>query len=425
MSGSKVSEPARPRVLSRLQASRWLCGWRGALAYAVYTVGVAYWCWAYYAFYWTTYEFFNESIEFCAFWYCDFTLFYLEQAKSLLHSATPIAGYYYSPTFALALRPLTSMSQEDAIRAWTWVQSGSLTLYVASGALLLRGLGWLSLLAFVPLTLTCHPILHNWKWGQANTLFVALALTALALRRAPAPARALPLALAISTRYYPAMYALAFVQRKNWRVLAWMAALCVVLLLVVPSLVLGLSHTLQFYKAGALQSHAAATSWVLWWGGSQYLPGVVARTLRSFALDSSLVPLWLLVTLSYALALANALAALRKLRANASSAQLWTLSFMAGCTPLLLPTSWIHYFAYLPFVQAFVLSRIVRMRGTVAARAALFLLLWVPAVVMTSIFFFNRFEHYDQYSSPGYVFFANALMLVLLHLLARKPMTDD
>ena len=78
-------------------------GWLGWALYLSAALGITLKCFNYYKWYWGTYAHFTRSIEFCELKYCDFLLYYFEQAKVILHSHAPIPKYFYSPTFALFL----------------------------------------------------------------------------------------------------------------------------------------------------------------------------------------------------------------------------------------------------------------------------------------------------------------------------------
>jgi len=403
-------------------------------AYYAGALLLAHVVWDVYAWHWGTYFNFNRAIEYCEQSYCDFTMFYLEQAKIILTSKGQHGGFYYSPTFAIVLVPFTGLSAEDAVVAWTWVQALSLLLYVVAGVSLMRKLPVWTHAVFLLLTLTSYPILHNWKWGQANTLFVALSLSSLALAgRTHAAFTATPLALAASTRYFPAVYVLAFVQRKYWRVLTWFVAFSLVLLIVVPAVAMGPSAAWAFYRATAAASAEAAGTWVLSWISTQFMPSVLVRVLSSETFDAASLRPYFTVA-SYALALLNVAAAVLYRRTDHpdrtddgltstrgdgdGEAMAWKFCFLAGCTPLLLPTSWSHYMVFLPFAQAFLLWRIVAADLPRVVRGLLVACVWLPGVVIASVFFMLRFPGPNDYSQAGYVLWSTLLMLALAHGLA-------
>jgi hypothetical protein len=377
---------------------------------------------AYYVHVWGTYYNFNLAIEFCEFRYCDFTLYYYEQAKVILDSHAPIAKYFYSPTFALLIWPFSLMAPASATTAWGYLQGVSLALYVASGIALLRKQPAWSHAVLFALTLTAYPILNNWKWGQANTLFVALSMLSLVLQeRASAPLSALPLAIAASSRYFPILYAAGYFGARRWKLWLWLAGWALALLVGLPFVTMGPSATLAFYRAHFEASHLATSTWVISDPTSHYLPTVLARVLPSLNLGTPSMRATLKLC-CYALVGCNFWMVLRGARFRPETRLPWTFCFIAGCTPLLVPTAWMHYFAYLPVTQAFLLARLVALPLPLWVRVELGLLAWLPSVVFTSVLFFNAFDVYWSYSHGAYLLFANMLMLALAHGLARADL---
>jgi hypothetical protein len=372
---------------------------------------------AYYAHIWGTYYNFNLAIEFCELRYCDFVLYYYEQAKVILESHAPIVKYFYSPSFALLIWPFSKLSKSDATDAWGYLQAASLALYVGSALALLKKQAWWSHAVMFLLTITCYPILHNWKWGQANTLFVGLAMLSLVIQhRAPAPLTALPIALAAAGRYFPIIYAVGFLGARRWKLWIWVAVLTAALLVGLPVVTMGPQATVDFYRASAEASRLATTTWVVTSASSHFPPTVLARMLPSLGTPFARS---VLTGLCYAVVAANLWRVLRAERLRPETRLPYVFGFIAGCTPLLLPTSWIHYLAYLPVTQAFLLDRIVHWPQPVWARAALGLGAWLPSVVFANVVFFNQFDPYEGYAAGGWLLWANLLMLAMAHALAR------
>jgi hypothetical protein len=215
------------------------------------------------------------------------------------------------------------------------------------------------------------------------------------------------------------MYAIGFVEQRRWRTLGWFVALAALLLFALPALTMGPAAMLDFYAASAKASSDATKTWVLGYGGSQYISSVLGRHGTALHLDAPAALPWL-IGLGYALAALNLAVAARGTGGTRQLRTLWAFSFVGCCTPLLLPTSWVHYFVYLPLVHTFLLARTLGAALPLAARAGLLLALWCPSAVLTSIFFFNEQGPHAAYTSGGYPFYANALVLVLAHLLATR-----
>jgi alpha-1,2-mannosyltransferase len=79
-------------------------------------------------------------------------------------------------------------------------------------------------------------------------------------------------------------------------------------------------------------------------------------------------------------------------------------------TPFLIATSWPHYFVFLPFVQLFLLHRALNGRADALGRLAVFLFLWAPAVVLTSVAFFHGVGSWRIYNGLGAIFLAVLLL---------------
>jgi hypothetical protein len=391
--------------------------WRSHVAYVLCGALIVTACAGYYARTWPSYSDFSKSIDgSCMVPFCDFTMFYLKQARVILRQDEPIKKYFYSPTFALALTPLARLPTPRAIQVWAWIEGLSLALFLAGGiALLMDYPRWTHAL-FLLLTLTSYPILHNWKWGQANTTLMALIVISLALlERGALALAAFALALVTAARYYPAMFAVAFLRRKQWAGIAWFVGLCVVLLVLVPALAMGTEHARHFYDGSAAAIHRATRSWVASSRSSQYLPTLIARDAQARHAHA-----WLsrtvLADIGYALVAVNLFTAFRATRDSVPHACSWAFCFVAGSTPLFMPTSWMHYFVYLPLAQTFTLAEIVQSHVRVGFRVLL-VACWLPGAAVSSVFFFQQAGGVRSYAERGYLSYANLAMLALCHLL--------
>jgi hypothetical protein len=392
------------------------------LTYFACSVAIVLGCGAYYKTLWHDYDTFNRSIDqVCHARYCDFTYFYYKQAQHILDSDRPIKKYYYSPSFAIMLVPFGRLPLEQAHVAWSWFQALSLVMLLAASASLLREQpGWVSLL-MLSLTLTSYPVLHNWRWGQANVTFMALVVLALALaERGKLKLAALSLALVAASRYYPAMYALAFVAPRRHAALRWFVVFGLLLSAALPVLVMGPDRAWSFYVHSAKAvSNAYAT--FITSRSSGYMPTTVIRLARLWKLGpvgSFEVWTWI----ARGLAVCNALTVLIVIRRRVPERTLWSFCFVALSTPLLAPTSWVHYFVYLPLVQAFLLAQLATLPRHLLLRAAALGLAWLPSVYVSTIFFFQRHPSARDYAERGYVLLSNLGLLALAYLvlLARK-----
>jgi Glycosyltransferase family 87 len=401
--------------------------WRQRLVYIAWGAAIIAGCGAYYRHSWASSEELSRAIDpFCMVPYCDFTLYYYKQAQQIREQDTPIKKYFYSPTFALLLRPLGQLSWERALIAWSWVQALSLLLLIVASALLLHGFPpWTHALMLL-LTLTSYPVLHNWKWGQANTTFMALIVLSLALcERGLYKWAALALSLVVAARYYPAIYALALIARRRRETLGWLMVFATLLLVAVPILAMGAVHAWRFYLSSAASIEDATTSWIATSRASQYLPTTLLRMARAWhhrQVGSRTV--W--QGIAFALAACNMAAVVWTIHKRHANPLLWAFCFISLSTPLLVPSSWTHYFVYLPLAQTFVAAQLATLRDRLPLMAACYLLGWLPSAALSSFFFFEHTRGAAAYAFQGFLLVSNLALLLVMYvllLLRQAPLT--
>jgi hypothetical protein len=386
--------------------------WKQHLVYGACGVAIVLCCGLYYRQLWTDYATFSQDIEpVCKARYCDFTYFYYPQAQQIRTNDRPVKKYYYSPAFALLLTPLAGLALEDALHAWTWVQAASLALLLAASVLLLRGFPPWTYLLLLILTLTSYPILNNLKWGQANIAFMALIVLAFALaERGLAKSAALALSVVIASRYFPAIYALVFLARGRRAAFAWCIVCVGLLSIALPAWAMGPVHAWNFYTSH-LASIRGAYDTMTNMPGSQYLPSTVVR-LSGHAFGSR--RLW--IALGGVLAACNGAAVFWACRRCPKHRTLWAFSFIALSTPLLVHSSWMHYFVYLPLVQAFIAAQLASLNASRWSRAAAILLVWLPSVALATIFFFEYVGDAKLFARSGFVLWSDLSLLALAYL---------
>jgi hypothetical protein len=76
------------------------------------------------------------------------------------------------------------------------------------------------------------------------------------------------------------------------------------------------------------------------------------------------------------------------------------------------PTSWPHYFVFLPFCQVFLLSELLGGARGKAWRSWLALLTWMPAVALVNIAFFHHVGSWRIYNGLGAIFLSAVLLNV-------------
>jgi hypothetical protein len=389
------------------------------LAYVACGLTIVLACGAYYRALWPSYDAFSRAIDpACMVEYCDFTLYYYKEARQIRRSDTPIKKYFYSPAFALLLVPIGELPLASAQALWTWLELSSLVLLIAASVLLLRGAPrWTHALVLL-LTLTSYPVLHNHKWGQANTALIALVMLALVLfERGLLALAGLALAGVAAARYYPAMYAIAFCARGGRKALAWFVALTLGLLIALPGVMMGAEHARHFFEASAASIAHEHKAWISGSHASQFLPTALMRLARALHQRDVFGTRSLWVGIAAALAACNTVVAAWAVLRGMRQRTLWAFCFMALSTPLLLPTSWMHYFVYLPLVQTFLVAELWRLHGRRGARISVFLMFWMPSTILPSIFFFQSTDGARAYARQGHLLIADLLLLALAYCL--------
>ena len=264
---------------------------------------------------------------------------------------------------------------------------------------------------YVFLFLSAFPVLHNFKWGQISILVTLCVLGSLALwQRGHAVAAGFLLAFATSLKFYPAWFAIALLLRRDWRALSAYAAFCVLFLVAVPAVALGPHATLQFYL-DVLAQLRERTVGTLNDVNSQSLEGLLTRLCYSvgspWATSLSLFePIrWSVL----AVALPSTWYALQRTEGGETSAIL--ILFCA--LPFVTPTSWPHYFVYLPVAFLYLLLGL----PADGPRRGLIISLVAVAALLSNVVFWQVWNNRTTYSYLGFLFWANALTLVALLLL--------
>jgi hypothetical protein len=368
---------------------------------------------------WRSFDGFVTRIDHCPELFCDFVHHYYPTGKQVLEKAEPAFGYYYSPSFALVLSFVHRLTPPAALAVWGAMQCAAVALLALLAALWLRRAGaaprWQY--AAVALTLTSFPVLNSFKWGQVSVPLVVLLLGgAYLLERARGAWAALLVAAAISIKFYPAVFFGWLLEQGRIATLLFALGGVALLLLGVPFLLLGVSRTFGFYRA-VQHGLAEATGWVATDYNSQFFPHVTCRFLgrRPGHLLRLFAQLGAGAVLVYV-----GLVWWRGRRAPEDGARdPERLSPYFLVQPFLLPTSWPHTLAYLPFVQLGELwrSRRARSRSWRVTLAALVGL----SVLLSNVVFFRLFPDRLVYNRWGMLLFSNAILIVTSLLIRFVP----
>jgi alpha-1,2-mannosyltransferase len=408
--------------------------WTRARGWACAAAIVAGVC-VYYALTWKSFSAFSLAIDRCQLVFCDFQGHYYPMGQVIFQRNIPVAGFFYSPFFAILLAVFKPLALEPALVVW----GGFQLLLAALLALAPRMFGIRSIpasLASLFLVLTAFPVIHNFKWGQVSVLIVLCLLAAFHLyERGRTTSAAFLFAFTISVKFFPAWFLVYFVLRRDWRFVLKCAGASLLLLVVVPAIALGPGDTLRFYKV--LHAFLGLAKGHLLDANSQYFSNVVRRLGVAAAYDGT-VPYHdmlerslrfevLLRGVGWLLAAAIAVLLYRVVRRSVPpgepgmKASAWAFVLLSLALPFAVYTSWPHYFAYLPFCQVFLWREIARSAAGVRRRTAKLGLLVLPSVAASSVILYNILRHShlnlgrsipsrEIYPFWGFLFFADALL---------------
>lgn len=350
-----------------------------------------------------TWDSFATVRDICPRLFCDFSDYYYPMGEALFGTGLPVDGFLYSPFIAILLAVFAPLGHEASFVAWGALQFAAVCLYFFLFPRVVAA-GLPGHLLFIALGLSTYPLLVNLMGGQVSvfTMVPLLGMLVLYERGRRVGAAAL-LALAVSFKFYPAIFLWLFVARRDVRGFVYGAAACATVLLVVPGLFLGVGDTLGFY--GGLLEAFRDSGWVVTNPHSQFFPHVVLRMVGEEA------PLTLLGLVSYAIAAANLGLVYVVQRARLRHADLWSFNILLLTTPFFLKTSWPHDFVFLPFTQAFVAWRLLK--GETAKTLTLPLLL--ISIVFANVVFFDRFA-FVAYGTLAILFWANLCLLIVSYV---------
>jgi Glycosyltransferase family 87 len=410
--------------------------WSRPSVFTAGAIGIALLLFGYYRATWGNRAQFSQALDVCYKTFCDFADYYYPMGEAIFRSGTPVQGFVYSPFVAILLAAFTPLPISTALAVWGALLGLAIVLYVA----LVRRLVPAPLplqLFFVALILSSFPLLHTVMWGQV-TLFTTVALLGMLLfyERGWLAAAAALFAFAVSFKFYPLIFVSIFVARRDGRFLLWATGACAMLLIAVPVLFLGLEQTVHFYDA--LRIEYGGFDWAATSYNSQYFPHV---GLRLVSIAGGAVPGWLpspdrrwlplLQAGAWAIVLANLALLYRVQHIGMRHANLWSAGLLFLTIPFLLGTSWPVDLVPLSFSQAFVATAILlrdetAVQGEAPARNhiwplpmpnAIAGLLILLSMALTNIVFFNIFGDRTVYGGLGFVFWADALLLVAVYVL--------
>jgi len=372
----------------------------------------------YYTSLWRSVASFVAAVDHCGWLFEDFLSYYYPMGSTILGASRPIHGYFYSAFFAILLVPVGAMDTTTAMWTWGAIQALALLLLFAIPLMSLLRLSPLGIALYTAVLGTSFPLLHNTKWGQVSVLLTACVVGAFhAYKKDRRILAGVVLAFAAAIKYYPAVFFLYFVLKRDVRVCVSFAVAAVVFYVVLPVAVMGPQSWLTFETAGA--ASLCGGGWISADVNSQFFPHVVTRW---FQLASDLQPplppvaAGTLAAIGYATFLGNAALLWTLQRSKVSGECVLSLVLLFLSLPLVVKTSWPHYFSYLPFCQVAILAHLLSdRRGAGGWRRGL-LVLPLFSIACSSVFAFDAFPRWQVYNGLGMLFVANLLLLVCIYL---------
>jgi len=372
---------------------------------------------AYYWIEWKTLHGFITAVDHGNDLFGDLITFYYPMAQNIFSVELPISGYYYSAFFAILISPLGMLSITQA--KWIWgiaqVVLAGLLGWV-SGAKLLE-LSRTHKIFFILLFLTSFPLLHNFKWGQISVLITLCILGAAWLyKKEYYLFSAILLAFSVSIKYYPILFIVYPLLKRDYRFLAMFGLCMVTFFAVIPSIALGALEWIHFEKAvSVLIANAKFAGDV----NSQYFGHVI---LRIFPLEESPFRKKILATILQGMGglvlLTNIWLTQKMQKRNIQDALVLSTALLFLSLPFIIQTSWSHYFVYLPFCQAAALMQ-VRQGDKEKSEFWLTLALTAGSCLASSIFIFNAFPSWSEYNHMNMLFISNFLLLIAFYQILR------
>jgi len=353
--------------------------------------------------------------------FCDFANHYYPQGQRILAVPIPVTGFYYPAPFALLMVAFAARPYNAALALWVVMGLAFVAgMYLVPQAHLFsrtRSATFVHSLLFA----TSLPLLHNFVWGQVSVLASLLALVALlAYQKNHDYLAASVLAVAVSVKLYPAIFALYFLIKRDKQTLVVFAAVTLALTFLLPATVLGMEGTTRYYHVldvllDRLGHFSAASPY------SNNLANVI-----SIFMTGKLAPDGILYQALHftGLILAGCGAILLALlvRARVKHETYWAAALLFTIIPLVVGTAWVHYFVYLPLVQTFVFMIALARADSPRIRAAVMVLLLLPSAVLSNLCFFLQYHQADDFYRHGYLAWSNLFLLAALYLLAVRQL---
>lgn len=361
--------------------------------------------------------------------FVDFIYVFYPAGRAVLDSGDVVQGFFYTPLFALLMAPLAQLPGPTALTVWIGLQLAAAVALAWLGLRLVpdRPPGLTTIYAAV--FVLCFPIVHGFSWGQVSGPLAALSLGAVLAHRGGRWARAGGLlSLAASVKYFPLALAVCWIPAPPRRSLLALLVGMVFLLGLVPVVFFGLAGAVDFYVSVAEMMEGSAE--VLREDpNSQHVTNVVQRWFTADRTDDGTSPELVLLGRAVGLGGTGLLLALAMAAGwrRVPDATVWGAALVLSSTPFWIPTSWPHYFVYLPFVQLLVAADALRPGAGAPRRLARVAALTLAggSALLSSVPAFLLLGGKSVYGPAGALFAANLLVLAgtLIQLLPKLTAT--
>ena len=367
--------------------------------------------------YWGNIQTFVNEIDHCPILFCDFNGFYYPAGKALLTQGPFPTGFYYSTFAAIIFSPFAFFSLQTGSVMWGIILLFQiLFLFLAYSNQLPKVLSVRYLITFVFFTNVA--ILHNFKWGQVSVLLsLGTFLAFLLYKNHRWVLSAILLGIAISFKYYPVIFMIYFFFKKDWKYLFLCSMTVVTCLIIIPAIILGLDETFNSQYFFGDNAYTMVKFIAFNNTGSQYFASVITRIVDKL-FNTSITKVS--VTLGYLVVLLAFYLVFRISKAKFAFSDFWAWGILSATIPFLVPSTWSHYFAYLPFLQALTFHYIpgIQIRWRMYA-----IVLWVTSVIFSNIILVQIVQNWFLYTVLGLLFWSNFFMVLLLGIILAPILT--
>jgi hypothetical protein len=373
-------------------------------------LGISLLIFLYFSLQWGSLDAFAQAFDSCKYIFCDFLRYYYPMGKQILAEHKPSEGFYYSPTIALAFSLWRFLERETAILTWGVVQVLAVIFMIATWHHSLQKASFPFRLLFLFLALTAMPVIHNFKWGQISLLSNLSIILALEFYESKKKtAASFWLAFASLFKFYPILFLLYFVLAGDLVFLILFMLFLFLLGIAIPAFFIGFKPTIIFYFAVLDVTGARFADMADRLPGinSQYFPLVAMRYFGEFNNLEWLLPLQIL---SWLIVGANLLLVFMLASSNLENRNRWAFLILLASTSFLIPSSWPHYFIYLPAFQASLLFLTARDKHRIWKYPIL-----LVSMVFSNVFFVHTFESWQPYAYWGFLACSNLLLILLTY----------